>query len=86
MSLSRRTDLVPQTVFEIKKTKAMALKAIAVHKQDAKSRLVKLKQDLEDLLEGGVKEIEYSILTAEAEFNQIEQHEKHIMTSVDTQP
>lgn len=83
--LSRRTDLVPQEIFEIKKTKEMALAAIAVHKQDAKSRLNKLKQDLEDLKMGGVKAIELAILQAQAELKQIEEHEKRITASVDTQ-
>ena len=84
-SMSRRTDLVPADVFEIVKTKEMALAAIAVHKQDAKSRLNKLKQDLEDLKTAGVKAIELSILQAEAELKQIEAHEQRIITAVDTQ-
>lgn len=84
--LSRRTDLVPQDVFEVKMTKEMSLAAIACYKQEAKSRLMKLKQDLEDLKTAGVRAIELSILQAEAELKQIEEHEKRISASVDTQP
>lgn len=86
MSLSRRTDLVPQAAFEFVKTKEMSLKAMEVHKQDAKSKLIKLQQDLEDLKTSGVKEIELAILLAQAELNQIETHVKRILSSVDTQP
>lgn len=85
-NVSRRTDLVPQEVFEVKKTREMALTAIAVHKQAAKSKIKKLEQDLEDLKIGGIKSLELAILQAKAELTQLEEHEKRITASVDAQP
>lgn len=59
-------------------TNDMVLKWIAMKKQECKSRIVRAKQDIEDLKEGKIPDIERQILHAEAELIQLTEHEKNI--------
>lgn len=83
MAFSHRTDLIP--VGEVSNTKEMTLKIIAARKQECKSRIVKAKQDIEDLKVAKIAELEYQILHAEAELKKLEEHEKVVISSVDAQ-
>ena len=79
-------EIIPANVTNVKPTKAMSLKNIQMKKQEARSRIVRAKQDLEDLRVGQIANIEYAILHAEAELKQLQAHEKLIQASVDPQP
>lgn len=85
MAFSNRNDnhLVP--IGEVKNTKEMTLKIIQARKQECKSRINKAKQDIEDVRVAKIAELEYIILHAEAELKQLEEHEKVVKSSVDTQ-
>ena len=83
MSREGGYEIVP--VGQVVPTKAMRLKYIQIKKQECKSKIVKAKQDLEDLKLGQVAQIEYQILHAEAELKQLQNHEKKVISSVDTQ-
>jgi len=65
---------------------AMRLKHLQVKKQEARSRINTAKQRIEDLREGEIAKLEYTILHAEAELKQLQEHEQKIKSAVDTQP
>lgn len=83
MAFSKRADLIPIEVYEIKQTKEMVMKVLQSNKQECKSRIVKLKQDIEDLKVAKIAELEHGIMQAEAELKQLEEHEKMVVSSVD---
>ena len=83
MALSRRSEIVP--VEEVKTTKEMTLKILQARKQECKSRIAQAKQAIEDLKVAKIAELEYQILHAEAELKALEEHEKRVNSSVDTQ-
>ena len=82
MAFSTRTDIIPAV--EIINTKEMTLKILQARKQECKSRIVRAKQELEDLKIAKFAEIEYQILHAEAELKKLEEHEKMIVASQET--
>ena len=77
-------EIVP--VGQVIPSKEMRLKYLQIKKQQCKSNMAKAKQDIEDLKNGKIAELEYQILHAEAELKQLEEHEKKVKSSVDTQP
>lgn len=83
MTISRRSEIVP--IDEVKTTKEMTLKILQSRKQECKSRIAQAKQAIEDLQVAKIAELEYQILHAEAELKALEDHEKRIHSSVDTQ-
>lgn len=85
MAFSKRADLIPIEVYEIKQTKEMVMKVLQSNKQECKSRIVKLKQDIEDLKVAKIAELEHGIMQAEAELKQLEEHEKMVVSSVDAE-
>lgn len=84
MAFSNRNELVP--VFEVTTTKEMSLLMLKAKKQECISRINKCKQEIEDLKMAKIAELEYQILYAEAELSKLLDHEKMIISSVDTQP
>ena len=84
MSFSKRNEVVPAV--EVQNTKEMTMKIISARKQECKSRINRVRQEIEDLKIAKMAELEYQILHAEAELKKLEEHEKMIKSSVDTQP
>lgn len=78
-------EIIPADVINVVPTKAMAIKNVQFKQQEARSKIARAKQDLEDLKAGAQLKVEYTILHAEAELKQLQTHEKRIMSSVDTQ-
>lgn len=83
MAFSNRQDIVP--IGQVVPTKQMRLKVIQAKKQECKSRIINLNQEIEDLKVAKIAELEYQILHAEAELKKLEEHEKAVLSSVDTQ-
>jgi len=81
--VSHRTDIVP--INEVKNTKEMTLKILQARKQECRSRIRKAQQEIEDLKIAKIAELEYQILHAEAELKKLEEHEKVVISSVETQ-
>ena len=65
--------------------KAMRLKHLQIKKQEAKSKIAIAKQHIEDIRNGEIAKLEYTILHAEAELKQLQAHEKKVQSSVDPQ-
>ena len=84
MSFSNRNELVP--AFEVVTTKEMSLLMIKAKKQECISRINRCKQEIDDLKMAKIAELEYQILHAEAELAKLLDHEKMVISSVDTQP
>jgi len=76
-------EIVP--IGHVEPTKDMRLKYIQMQRQKIKSRIASAKQGIEDLKNGKIAELEYQILHAEAELKQLDEHEKRVKSSVDTQ-
>lgn len=76
-------EIVP--IGQVVPNRAMQLKHLQVKKQEARSRMAMAKQKIEDLKNGEIAKFEYAILHAEAELKQLQEHEKRIISSVDTQ-
>ena len=83
MSFSNRNEIVP--IGDVVPTKAMMLKVTVAKKQILKSKIITIKQEIEDLKIAKIAELEYQILHAEAELQKLQEHEKRIISSVDTQ-
>lgn len=81
MAFSNRSEIVPS--IEVINTKEMALKILQAKKQECKSRINRAKQEMEDLKVAKIAELEYQILHAEAELDQLLRHEKTVTDSVD---
>lgn len=77
-------EIVP--IGQVVPDKAMQLKHIQIKKQEARSKIAIAKQKIEDLKNGEIAKLEYTILYAEAELKQLQQHEQRINSAVDTQP
>lgn len=76
-------EIVP--IGQVVPDKAMQLKHLQIKRQEAKSKISMAKQKIEDLKEGEIAKLEYTILHAEAELKQLQEHEKRIISSVDPQ-
>jgi len=81
MSFSNRQEIVP--IGQVVPTKEMRLKVLAAKKQECKSKIVQIQQEIEDLKIAKMAELEYQILHAKAELQQLEEHEKKVKASVD---
>jgi hypothetical protein len=64
-------------------TKDMKLKWLQSAKQERISKIVHLKQAIEDLVKGRIPELERQILQAEQELTNLENTEKAVMSSMD---
>ena len=76
-------EVVP--VGQVVPDKTMQLKYLQIKKQECRSKIAKAKQAIEDLQNGEIAKHEYTILHAEAELKQLQEHEKRINSSVNTQ-
>jgi hypothetical protein len=63
---------------QTEETKEMQLKWVAVRKQEAKSQIVHLRQEIEDLQKGKIVELERKILHAEQTLKQLEKVEQDL--------
>jgi len=85
MAFSNRGENQLVSAGEVVNTKEMTLKILQARKQECKSRINRAKQEIEDLKVAKIAELEYQILHAEAELHKLEDHEKIIVSSVETQ-
>lgn len=65
---------------QTQETKEMQLKWIAIRRQEAKSQIVRAKQDIEDLKQGKVVELERKILHAEQTLTELARMEKDVQS------
>ena len=75
---------LPVPVSQPVETKTMKLKWLQSSKQERISKIVHLKQAIEDLIKGRIPELERQILQAEQELDNLENAEKSVAASVDT--
>jgi hypothetical protein len=66
-------------------TKEMKLKWLQCAKQERISKIVHLKQAIEDLVKGKIPELERQILQAEQELSNLESSENLVKNSVDAE-
>ena len=76
-------SILPVPVRQTIETKAMRLKWLQAAKQERISKIVHLKQAIEDLVKGKIPEIERQILQAEQELWNLEESEKSVLSSVE---
>lgn len=74
---------LPVPVKQTVQTKDMLLKWTQSAKQEQISKIVHLKQAIEDLLKGRIPELERQILEAEQILHNLEESEKRVKDSVD---
>lgn len=74
---------LPVPIEQTRETKAMKLKWLEAAKQEKISRIVHLKQNIEDLLKGKLPEIERQIMCAQQELDNLCAAEKILINSID---
>lgn len=74
---------LPVPVKQTVQTKDMLLKWTQSAKQEQISKIVHLKQAIEDLLKGRIPELERQILEAEQILHNLEESEKRVKDSID---
>jgi len=74
---------LPVPVRQSVETKTMKLKWLQSAKQERISKIVHLKQAIEDLVKGRIPELERQILQSEQELANLEDTEKMIIASVE---
>lgn len=77
-------SILPVPVQQTLETKEMKLKWLQSAKQERISKIVHLKQAIEDLVKGKIPEIERQILQAQQELANLEYSEKVVTESVET--
>ena len=77
-------SILPVVVTATVETQLMKLKWLQSAKQERISKIVHLKQAIEDLIKGKIPEIERQILQAEQELVNLETSEKSILGSIET--
>jgi len=77
-------SILPVVVTPTVETQLMKLKWLQSAKQERISKIVHLKQAIEDLIKGKIPEIERQILQAEQELVNLETSEKSILGSIET--
>jgi hypothetical protein len=75
---------LPVPVSPTIETRLMKLKWLQAAKQERISKIVHLKQAIEDLIRGKIPEIERQILQAEQELVNLESTEKSVLESIET--
>lgn len=76
-------SFLPVVVQQARETRDMKLKWLQAAKQERISKVVHLKQAIEDLIKGRVPELERQILQAEQELRNLEVSEKSVLQSTD---
>lgn len=74
---------LPVLVKQSVETKDMKLKWLQSAKQERISKIVHLKQAIEDLVKGKIPELERQILQSEQELRNLEDTEKMVTSSID---
>lgn len=77
-------SILPVPVRQTVETREMKLKWLQAAKQERISKIVHLKQAIEDLVKGKIPEIERQILQAEQELCNLENTEKSVLESIET--
>jgi len=77
-------SILPVPVQQTLETKEMKLKWLQSAKQERISKIVHLKQAIEDLVKGKIPEIERQILQAQQELANLEYSEQVVTESVET--
>ena len=77
-------SILPVPIKPAVETKTMLLKWHQSAKQEKISKIVHLKQAIEDLVKGRIPELERQILQAEQELCNLESSEKSVTNTVDT--
>lgn len=75
---------LPVPVRQTIQTKEMLLKWTQSAKQEQISKIVHLKQAIEDLVKGRIPELERQILEAEQTLHNLEESEKMVRDAIDT--
>jgi hypothetical protein len=76
-------SILPVPVKQTAETKEMKLKWLQSAKQERISKIVHLKQAIEDLVKGKIPEIERQILQAEQELCNLQNTEKFVLETVE---
>lgn len=76
---------LPVPVKQSVETKTMKLKWLQSAKQERISKIVHLKQAIEDLVKGRIPELERQILQADQELTNLEDTEKMIAEAIDVE-
>ena len=84
--MSDMGSLLPVTVDQARETKAMKKKWLQAAKQERISKIVHLKQAIEDLVKGKIPEIERQIMASEQELSNLEIAEKRLEASIEADP
>lgn len=74
---------LPVPVAQLRETKEMKLKWLQAAKQERISKIVHLKQAIEDLREGKIPEIERQIMASEQELKNLEVAEKLVSEAIE---
>lgn len=77
-------SILPVPVKQANETRAMKLKWLQSAKQERISKIVHLKQAIEDLVKGRIPELERQILQSEQELTNLEASEKLVLESIET--
>lgn len=77
-------SILPVPIKQSVETTAMKLKWLQSSKQERISKIVHLKQAIEDLVKGRIPEFERQILQAEQELRNLEDSEKLVLNSIET--
>lgn len=77
-------SILPVPLSQPIETREMKLKWLQAAKQERISKIVHLKQAIEDLVKGKIPEIERQILQAEQELRNLETSEKSVLESIET--
>jgi hypothetical protein len=76
---------LPVPVNQLRETREMKLKWLQAAKQERISKIVHLKQAIEDLRQGKIPEIERQIMASEQELKNLEAAEKIVLQSIETE-
>lgn len=83
-TVSDLNSSLPVPVRQLEETRAMKLKWLQAAKQEKISKIVHLKQAIEDLRQGKIPEIERQIMAAQQELGNLELAEKTVLESIET--
>lgn len=77
-------SFLPVPIGQVSETTEMKVKWLQIKKQEQISKIVHLNQAIEDLRKGKMAEIEYALMKAQAELEEITKAEARLVTSIET--
>lgn len=77
-------SFLPVPINQTVETQEMKLKWLQIKKQEQISKIVHLNQAIEDLRKGKMAEIEYALMKAQAELEEINKAEIRLINSVES--